>query len=269
MNVRLAIAFGLGMSGCAEAPAAFDPPDLEVPDQVEIIDVSATREEFLAELAPLPWSAVAIDYDVQGPGGISGTLSIWMTEGARRKETWSLTMPMPDAEPARIEGAAIQTPDWSWTDAVEGSAVQRAVNLGRLADAYLELETSQQIEVTEQVRRWHAELRRGRKAHPGRVAAVLGQECLQTQSAGQSLCVWEATGLPLEFRSEAFTLVARAIDTEFALPEAAFSIPAGAQRAADAEASFDAAKSLQKLAEGDLAEVAVLLQPGLRLPGST
>ncbi|MEM6289859.1 MAG: hypothetical protein AAGA54_01295 [Myxococcota bacterium] len=265
MKVRLATVGLMLLMACADAPVQSSEPTLEVPDAVEIDDLPQTREAFLAELAPLPEGPVSVTYQVSGPGGMTGTLTVLAAEGARRHEQWSLLLPMAGAEPVRIEGASIQTPDLLWTDAVEGSAALQALPLGRLADAYFDLEPQTRASVTKHVRGWHDEVSRGSAAHPGAVDAVLGQACLRTRNAGQSLCVWETTGLPLEYRSEVFVMVATEIQRGVEAPADAFEVPAGGQQATGSNDAFDPAESLKRLADGDLAEVASLLQPSLRV----
>ncbi len=265
MKARLATVGLVLLVACADAPVEPREPMLEVPDAVEIDDLPPTRDAFLAELAPLPEGPVSVTYQVSGPGGMTGTLTVIAAEGARRREQWSLSLPVTGAEAVAIDGASIQTPDALWTDAAEGSAALQALPLGRLADAYLALDASTRAAVVEHVRGWHDEVSRGREAHPGAVDAVLGQACLRTRNAGQSLCVWEAAGLPLEYRSEVFMMVATEIRRGIELPSGTFDLPTGGQRATGAVDAFDPAASLKRLADGDLAEVASLLQPGLRV----
>lgn len=261
----LIIAFGLLSGGCAEAISEPDAAALDVPDAVEIVDTPTTREEFLAELLPLPKGPISIDYAVQGPGGIDGTMRVVMAEGGRRRETWSLQMPMPAGDTVAIKGSTIVTPDHTWTDAAEGSATIRARSLGKLADAYLQADDDTQRAITKNVRTWHHEIEQGRRAHPGAQDTMLGQSCLRSRVAGQSLCVWEAAGLPLEYRSETFSLQATQIHTAFALPSDAFDVPEGAQVTASAR-DFDPTGALARVADGDLAQIIAVLQPSLRLP---
>ena len=94
---------------------------------------------------------------------------------------------------------------------------------------------------------------------------MLDRECLVTRVAAHRLCVWEETGLPLQYTGAAFDVVAQRIEIDAAIPEGAFELPPGGQRAPE-QAPLDPAASLQRLAAGDVAELAILLQPGLRAP---
>ncbi len=255
------------LAACAQPPAESSEPDLTVPDAVEIDDYPGSPRDLFAEFDPMPGGAVTVEYAVTGPGGMAGTMTVTAAAGARRAEQWSLSMPMPGAEAVEIRGASIQTPAQSWTDAAEGSAELVALPLGRVGQRFFSLDVDTQHAIVDHVRTWHTEVLQGRQAHPGTMDAVAGRPCLRSQTAGQSLCVWEQTGLPLEYRSEAFTLVATEVLEGVLVDETTFEIPGGAQRKADALEAFDVKKSLEKLAAGDLAELPGLLQPRLRLTG--
>lgn len=255
------------LAACAQPPAESSEPDLAIPDAVEIDDYPRSAEALYAEFAPLPGGPFAVDYDVRGPGGMEGTMTVVVAEGARRRETWTLRMPVIGDEPMEIRGAAIQTPAMSWTDAAEGSAERVPLPLGRIGDAFFDLDAPTQHAIIDNVRTWHEEVAHGRALHPGTVDAVAGTSCLRTVTAGQSLCVWERTGLPLEYRSEAFTVVASRVREGVSVDDAAFEIPDGTPLKADALQTFDVGASLEKLAGGDLAELPGLLQPRLRIGG--
>lgn len=246
-------------------PVTPDFPELQPPDSVTVIDVPESREAFLAELAPLPHASVSIAYEVTGPGGMHGTLELLAAPGGYRRETWSLSLPTAVGEPIAIAGSAIQTPDRSWTDAVEGAAVLSDVPLGAIADAYAKLDPQARRDITSTLRRFHADLAAGRRARPGNRARVQDRDCLVTRVAAHRLCVWEETGLPLQYTGAAFDVVAQRIEIDAPIPDGAFELPPGGQRAPE-QTALDPAKSLERLAAGDVAELAILLQPGLRLP---
>lgn len=255
------------LTACAEPPAESSEPELTVPDAVVIDDYPASPDALFAEFAPMPGGPVTVEYAVTGPGGMSGTMTVTVAQGARRAERWALSMPMPGAQAVEIRGAAVQTPAESWTDAAEGSAELVSLPLGRVGEQFFSLDESTQHAIVEHVRTWHEEVARGRKSHPGSVDAVADRPCLRSQTAGQSLCVWEHTGLPLEYRTEAFTLVAVRVHENVEVDDSTFEIPGGGQRKADALQAFDVKESLEKLAAGDLAELPGLLQPRLRVTG--
>ena len=255
------------LAACAQPPAESSEPELAIPDAVEIDYYPASQEALFAEFAPLPGGPVAVDYALRGPGGMQGTMTVIVAEGARRSETWTLRMPMVDSRPMEIRGAAIQTAATAWTYAAEGSAERVPLPLGRIGDAFFALDVRTQHAIIDSVRSWHAEVEHGRALHPGTLDVVAGTSCLRTVTAGQSLCVWERTGLPLEYRSEAFTVVATEVRTGVAVNDATFQIPSGTPVKADALQTFDVGASLERLAGGDLAELPGLLQPRLRIAG--
>ena len=267
MKARHALLLVASLAACAQPAAESSEPDLAVPDAVEIDDYPADADALYAEFAPLPGGPMAVDYDVEGPGGMKGTMTVIVAEGARRAESWALDMPMPDGETMQIAGSSIQTAAMSWTDAAEGSAETVSLPLGRIGKAFFELDRDTQHAVINHVRTWHREVARGREAHPGAVDSVAGQPCLRTRTAGQTLCVWETTGLPLEYRSEAFAVVATSVRVGVTVEDDTFAIPAGAPLKTDALQTFDVDASLRTLASGNLAELPGLLQPRLRVPG--
>lgn len=267
MKVRRLLLVLACATACAQPPAESSEPDLAVPDAVEIDDYPASAEALYAEFAPMPGGPAVVRYAVTGPGGMEGTMTVTVAEGARRAESWSLQMPLPGREPLQIRGAAVQTPDVAWTDAAEGSAERVAMPLGRIGKGFFALDSGTQHAIVDHVRTWHDEVARGRDAHPGTIEAVAGEACLRTRTAGQSLCVWEETGLPLEYRSEAFSLVATEVRRGVEIDETTFRIPGGAQDKADLLQTFDVDASLKRLASGDLAQLPTLLQPSLRIVG--
>jgi hypothetical protein len=266
-SVRALAGLALGLLACeATPPAVPDFSELQPPDRVLVSDLPETRDAFLAELAPLPFDAVKIAYEVTGPGGLHGTLELLATPGGYRREAWKLELPTTAIEPIAIEGAAIHTPDRTWTDAVDGAAIVRDVPLGDIADAYLELPPASRAEVAATLRRFHAELAAGRRARPGTRARVQDRDCLLTRVAAHRVCVWEETGLPLQYTGAAFDVVAQHVDVAPTVPRRAFELPPGARRATEDVPPLDPTRTLERLAAGDVAELAILLQPGLRLP---
>jgi hypothetical protein len=265
--VRALAGLVLGLIACEATPPELpDFAELQPPDAVIVSDAPETREAFLAELAPMPFATVRIEYDVTGPGGMDGMLELLAAPGGFRREAWSLQMPTTTVEPIAIEGSAIQTPDRAWTDAVDGPALVRDVPLGPIADAYLALPPASREDVASTLRRFHAELEAGRRVRPGQRAQVQGRDCLVTRVAAHRLCVWEQTGLPLQYTGAAFDVVARRIEVAPTVPAHAFDLPPGGRRATEQPLPVDPARSVERLAAGDVAELARLLQPGLRLP---
>ncbi|MBL4684149.1 MAG: hypothetical protein JKY37_06145 [Nannocystaceae bacterium] len=223
-----------------------------------------TREEFLRTLSPLPFDAVRVTYAVQGPGGLAGTLEILLASGGRRRESWTLALPLPGGDVRTIAASAVQTADYIWTGTGEFLEVDRAP-LGALADAYLKLPEDERRRVVESLDAFRSRVSWARVDAPGPGREVLGMPCLETRLAAQELCIWEATGLPLDYRGNAFAMQATTIETDARIPEGAFSAPMDVQRNAPAP-DLDPAESLSRLARQDYGELGPLLHPGLRLP---
>jgi hypothetical protein len=232
--------------------------------------VPDTEVAFLELLAPLPGAGVRIVYDVDGPGSLDGTLEVLARPGGFRRENWTLTRPSAGGEPSRLQGSTIQTPRHSWAG-VDGEAGTKSDSpLQGLAQAYMSLEPKARAAAVENLRQWHADLRKARTEHPGDVREVAGTACLQMRIAAQDLCLWEEAGLPLEYRGSEFTVIASRIERDVAIDDIAFVLPA---EAADAQfvplpAGFDLdpATSISALVEGDFGPLAAVLTPGLRMP---
>lgn len=246
------------------APPTSDLSLLATASTIAAPPLPRTRAEFLAVMAPLPFAAVHIEYDVHGPGGLLGTLEVLVAPGGLRREHWSIELPVPDNKVRMIESSAVQTPDVAWAGQGDSLGVESAP-LGALADAYLKLEPDLQQRVVDSLRRFRQRVAAARAQTPGPSRAVLGVPCLQTRLAAQELCIWEETGLPLETKGNAFGLTARRIDTDPEVGDDAFDVPAAVRRRAEPVA-VDAAASLARLADEDYADLGPLLHPGLRLP---
>jgi hypothetical protein len=220
-----------------------------------------TREGFLAELLPLPFDALVIVYDVRGPAGLHGTLEVLARPGGERRHNWRLELPVEGATPVRIEGSAVATPDAVWSDGAEGPVV-RARGAGALADAYLAASPRERARVMETLRRWHAELERGRARHPGRTATISGIECLDTRLAGRHLCLWEETGLALRDEGPGLSIEALAIEVDPELGPRAFELPVDTP-----PATIHGEAALRALAQGDVTVLAKLTRPDSWRPG--
>ncbi|MEM6995613.1 MAG: hypothetical protein AAF721_34195, partial [Myxococcota bacterium] len=223
-----------------------------------------TRTEFLDVVAPLPFDAVRVQYEVSGPGGLAGTLEILLKAGGERRESWMLQLPLAEGEVRTIAASAVQTADFVWAGTGDTLEVDRAP-LGALADAYLALPSDERRRVIESLAAFRTRVDVARTDAPGTGREILDVPCLATRLAAQELCVWEATGLPLDYRGNAFVMRATAIETDATVPDGAFEVPAEVERNAPGP-DLDPAESLARLAREDYAELGPLLHPGLRLP---
>lgn len=268
----LVLGLVLGPVGCddgAGAPESVEAMTERVDDVLPVVvpadaPVPADREAILRELSPLPSETLLVVYEVEGPGGLRGNLEVLARPGGLRRENWTLQVPLGAEGERRLDGSTIQTPEGVWT---EGSPPESFVPspLGSVADAYLELEPKSRRAFVEQVRRLRQTLRVARGDDERRPEEILGVPCYVTRVASIELCLWEATGLPLRYEGEGLRLHALNIDTEASIGDSAFALPF---QPPAAPSDFDASKAVAGFVEGELAELAPLLHPGLRPLGS-
>ncbi len=222
------------------------------------------RDGMLEALAPMPSDALLVVYEIVGPSGIEGSLEVLARPGGYRRENWTIEVPLGSEEDRRLSGSTIQTPDGVW---IEGSSPDAFTPspLGALADAALDLPEAERRAVLEQLgarRAVLAEARADARDASEAPESILDTPCHVTRVATIEMCLWEATGLPLRYRSDAIELRAVNIDSDASIGEHAFDLPFPAP----SMPQFDARSALRQLAEGDLAGLSPYLHPGLRLP---
>jgi hypothetical protein len=223
----------------------------------------ADRAAILRELAPLPSEALLVVYEVAGPGGVTGSLEVLARPGGYRRENWTIHVPLGEEGSRQLDGATVQTPDGVW---IEGSdAAPTPSPLGALAEAWLALPEGSRRAVVEQLRAHRHALAQARAAELEPAERILDVPCHVTRVATIEMCLWEATGLPLRYASDGLQLRAIHIDERAGIGEHAFD-PPGPVPAMATMAGLDPTAVLVRAAEGDLAELAPWLHPGLRLP---
>jgi hypothetical protein len=224
----------------------------------------ADRAAILRELAPLPSEALLVVYEVEGPGGVTGSLEVLARPGGLRRENWTIHVPLGEEGSRQLDGFTVQTPDGVW---IEGSDAPTPSPLSALAEAWLALPEASRRAVVEELRAHRAALARSRAAETEPPEQILGVPCHVTRVATIEMCLWEAAGLPLRYASDGLRLRAIHIEEHASIGEHAFDPPGSARtKPAAAVAGLDAPAALRRAAEGDLAELAPWLHPGLRLP---
>ena len=224
----------------------------------------ADRDGILRELAPLPSDALLVVYEVEGPGGVTGSLEVLARPGGWRRENWTIQVPLGEEGTRQLDGSTVQTPDGVW---IEGSDAPPAPSpLGALAEDWLALPEASRRAVIEELRAHRQALARARAAEAAPPERILELPCHVTRVATIELCLWEAAGLPLRYASDGLRLRAIHIDERAGIGEHAFDPPTSAHAAAAGVPGLDAAAVLRRAAEGDLTELAPWLHPGLRLP---
>jgi hypothetical protein len=232
--------------------------------------------DLLRTLFPAPHGDVRVTYEVEGPAGLTGTLVLTTGVGGFRHETWLFELPRPavvgDAapEPAlpTITGTRITTPEYIWTRAGSAQPSARRSPLGELARAHAALEPGLRTLVDVRIGEWSRELEHGRVQHPGTQVERLGQSCLVTHVGPIELCMWEEAGVPLSYRGEAFSVMARQIEADLDLPDNAFAIPDPSNIVAPVDpiaARRSANDVLARVAGGDMVELANWKRPALSL----
>jgi hypothetical protein len=225
------------------------------------------RAAILRELAPLPSEALLVVYEIEGPGGVTGSLEVLARPGGYRRENWTIHVPLGTEGERQLDGSTIQTPEGVWIEGAPRGAGPTPSPLGVLADAWLALPEASRRAVVEQLRAHRHALAQARAAEPEPPERILDMPCRVVRVATLEMCVWEATGLPLRYASEGLRLRVIHIDAQASIGEHAFDPPGprGAP-AAGALAGLDPVVALQRAAAGDLGEIAPWLHPGLRLP---
>lgn len=221
------------------------------------------RAGMLRVLAPLPVDALLVVYAIEGPGGIEGSLEVLAQPGGYRRENWTIEVPLGTEEARRLSGSTIQTPQGVWIEGSDPSTVSPSP-LGALADAALSLDEAERRAIVEQLETRRAVLEEAR-ADEAEAEQILGIPCRVTRVATIEMCLWEATGLPLRYRSDALELRVVNVDVDASIGDHAFDLPATPP--VDV-ADFDPVQALHRLAKGDLAELSPYLHPGLRLPSA-
>lgn len=277
-RARLVAWAGLGVvlaiSACDRTPTPGSDREAMLERVDDVLPRPATPEEalpgdraaILRELAPLPTEALLVVYEVQGPGGVTGSLEVLARPGGYRRENWTIQVPLGAEGSRQLDGSTIQTPDGVWIDGSDPPVLTPSP-LGALANAYLALPTEERRAVVQQLRGRRELLEQARAADAVTGAEperILDVPCHVTRVATIELCLWEATGLPLRYVSDGLRLRAINIDLRASIGEHAFDLPGSVPRVA--VPGFDPAAALQRLAKGDLADVAPYLHPGLRLP---
>jgi hypothetical protein len=267
----LVFGLGVGLGACNGDRSAAKQHTAGGPSAPVRASAPTSEREFLDVLAPLPGSGVRIVYAVDGPGSLDGTLEVLAKPGGWRRENWSLSHPGPTGEASELRGSTIQTPEllWSGVDG-ESGGVKAPAPLAALAAAYLALDDDARATAAANLRRWHEDLSRARVDHPGDVRELAGTRCLQMRVAAQELCLWEETGLALEYRGAEFSVVATRVELDAEIAADAFTLPASADAAPEVPAptaeAFDPHTSMRALVEGRFGPLAPVLTPGLRLP---
>lgn len=268
----LSAALLLAPAACDQAPSASaELLDERLADVLPVVSPNEPaalpddREAMLRALAPLPSDAILVVYEVEGPGGIEGSLEVLARPGGYRRENWTIHVPLGAEQERRLAGSIIQTPDGVF---IEGSGAETfsPSPLGALADAALALDDDTLRGVLEQLDARRATLAQARSEAGSDSEHILDVPCHVTRVGTIEMCLWEDTGLPLRYASDGLQLHAVNIDDEASIGEHAFEVPFATTAATPA--GFDASDALRRLARGELAELSPYLHPGLRLPST-
>lgn len=262
----LALALVVALGGCnwmrdqgANAEAQDAPEPAPVPDDVE---------GFLAELAPLPngAKAIQIDYEVSGPA-LSGELHTTLGPGGQRRDRWQLRSTAGD-EFLTIAGTSVVNTTQLWIGSDGEPGELRPNVLVELGKAYLARSAEQRAKIIASIRSWHETLAAQRERNSGELDTVAGVACLRTRIAAQNVCMWEQANAMLAYEGAAFSIEATKIDDQVEPEANSFELPPLAIRAEQVEATGtqDFEGILDELAAGSHAKVALLLYANLGMP---
>jgi hypothetical protein len=212
-------------------------------------------------------------FRIRGPAGSDGSLVIEIAPGGVRREDWTLRLPAMGEVPERVvRSQRVQNHDWVWSALGETAGEKYPSPLASLAEAYDARKPEARVSLTRHLRAWQKQLREARELQPGEREEIEGISCLRMNMAGQALCIWEETGLPLRHQSEGFSLEIEKVERGVAFEAATFELPPAAKGAAlvDPPEAWSAHGEawLEQLERGDPAALATVLTPGLRLPSS-
>jgi hypothetical protein len=255
----------------AKVPESVAPPSRALPPD---------GRAFLAELAPLPGdvappgTGLRLSYRITGPAGSTGEMIVLLGVGGLRSESWSLDLPSIDGGKARrIEAWRTQGRSWVWSAEGGGPGEKYANPLESVASAYEARDEEARRRLVDTVRDWQGQLVDARREHPGEREEIEGISCLRMNLAGQVLCVWEETGLPLRHQGDSFSLELRTVQRGVELVEGSFDLPERAKEAKVVDVpkqwTLEGEAWLAELERGDPTALASVLTPGLRLPTTT
>ena len=231
-------------------------------------ELPADAAAFLAALLPLPDNAdaIAIAYRIEGPA-LKGTMDVTLGPGGVRNDRWVLRSSSEGDAVLRVAGSRIVTHDVIWTaaDGEPGSVIDN--HLMGFARAYLARDAETQAKIMASIRTWQQTLGEQREQAGGERDEVLGVSCLRTRIAGQNVCMWEETGVLLDYEGSAFEIEAEQIDRQPQLVDGTFELPKSANKtptvptdAPDYEAILDA------VAAGSYGSLSTLIYANVALP---
>ena len=260
----------------AETPAASASP---VEDAAPVKAPSPTDgDAFLRALAPLPPPAgeskeagLRLRYRVRGPAGSSGELIVELAAGGLRREAWTLKLPAMGGAPEReLRSLRVQTRSQVWNAVGDGAGEVYDNPLAEIAEAYEARDEAKREVLIRTLRDWQAALVNARREQPGEREEIEGTSCLRMTMAGQALCIWEETGLPLRHQGDAFELEVESIESIGSMPADIFELPGRAAKAKKVDPpqawSTTGEAWLEALERGEPTALAAVLTPGLRMP---
>ena len=236
--------------------------------------VPEDADAFLRALLPQPHAQLHVTYAVEGAGGTTGALEVWIAEGGLRKEAWTVRfgqMAPSDAPMLRtVSGVMVQTPTTMYERVGDAPAMQVEVPLRELGEAWMALPVARRRAAFTELARWYADRDRAIAASQTPSRTVAGHTCAVRRVAGQSLCVWEAAGLLLAYQGEAFTIEATQVEIAEAVDPTIFTAPSlDGTGPVGVDPRFPSAGTmLAALEAGDMELLSPLLHPGLRVTGS-
>ncbi len=264
---RVAVLALVLVAACtAEAP----PPADAQPRPAERA-VPADARGFLTELLPGTGGDVLVVHRLEGPEGIGGSLEILARPGGRRRENWTVRIPVAGGRTVERSATVLVGPEGIVATASDGTRHVRRLPLAAWAAAFARAPADERRRIVASVRAFHRQVAEARRGHPGTRRTVAGTDCLWLRVAAQTVCLWEEAGIPLRYEGPLVAAEAVRVDRAPAFSADAFDLP---EIPADAPVAAGFADLAQKppeavlaaLAEGDPDVLSRIAVPGLRPP---
>jgi hypothetical protein len=252
----LAAVFGVAAIACVPGPPTAARTDVPPPPVFR-----QDRDALLVAALPVESGGVTVLYDVRGPAGIAGELEAHARAGGWRRERWTMRGSSASGQPIELAGERVVTPDFVYRVDANGRTLTRS-SLGSLADAWLAADAPTRAAALTHVERWSTAMAQARHDQPGPTREIAGTTCAVLSVGGAELCVWEAAGLPLSYRGEAFELTAQSVVHGVTHDDSTFAIPDGLVATA-ARTAESPRQRVERLARGDVRELAALATPSV------
>lgn len=222
----------------------------------------AAPADLLTLLDPLPFATLDVEYQIEGPAGLTGTMRWRAVDGGYRRSDWKLALAN---EQPPTTGGHVETPAhaWRWqqSDGTRPTFEQPVPrNWEALQAAFADSPPATRRAVAATVRKWQRAIATG--ASHATTVTVLGKPCrIVERPEGVRACLWH--GVALRYELGGLTVTAHTLRTDADIDPMVFDLPDQLPLAIADPPEVPAL--LARLAAGDWADLPNLtlaLQPG-------